>query len=140
MATTRMARFGWLTARVAASAFVIVILGLTAASADATTVTSPVTTTQHEFVVLCKKYGGTPSRVRSHVVKCDFGGGTTTTCDFNTGVCTDVLAEPRPPAENDLKAGATSGGHAIELHDEPKAADSSPSDPGAVPDSDRSTT
>ena len=50
-----------------------------------------VSVTQHEYVGICKDLGGTPSRAGSRQVKCDMGGGYSSTCNFKTNTCEDTI-------------------------------------------------
>ena len=50
-----------------------------------------VSVTQHEYVGICKDQGGTPSRAGPRQVKCDMGGGYSSTCNFKTNKCEDTI-------------------------------------------------
>lgn len=62
------------------------MLGAMADLASARTVTT--TLGQNDFTRACRDGGGTPKRIRSHVVQCTTADGTVVTCDFNTSPAT----------------------------------------------------
>lgn len=86
---------------------IVAVLALVATigAANAEPITYPTNGTQNEFVKGCRKGGGTPSRVATHVVSCSVthdgtGQTSTETCNFNTGTCTlPRYAQPVSPVE-----------------------------------------
>src|SRR5215212_1678088 len=50
---------------------------------------------QHDFVRICKQFGGTPVGVDTHVVRCTWPG-LITTCNFDTRKCTDIFVDLDP--------------------------------------------
>lgn len=62
---------------------------------------------QSEYVDICKGTGGTPSRVATNVVKCT-NGNVTSTCNFKTKKCKDVVVERRSIG-GELGGGLTTG-------------------------------
>lgn len=58
------------------------LLGMMSSVVDARKVTT--TLGQQDFVNQCRNGGGTPKRIRTHVVQCTTADGTVVTCDFNT--------------------------------------------------------
>jgi len=66
------------------------IAGIGSVSAE-TFKNGKVSVTQHEYVGICKDLGGTPSRAGPRQVKCDMGGGYSSTCNFKTNTCEDTI-------------------------------------------------
>ena len=66
------------------------VVGVSAVSAQ-TFKNGTVSVTQHEYVGICKDLGGTPSRAGPRQVKCDMGGGYSSTCNFKTNKCEDTI-------------------------------------------------
>jgi hypothetical protein len=83
-----------LVARLVAAGTVVLILGagLLSRPVHATEVEDTVTVSQHELVQRCKDAGGTSQRIDTHIVKCTWQGGSTTTCNFDTKQCITVPA------------------------------------------------
>jgi hypothetical protein len=50
-----------------------------------------ISVSQHEYVGICKDTGGTPSRAGPRQVKCDYGDGYSSTCNFKTMKCEDTI-------------------------------------------------
>jgi hypothetical protein len=66
------------------------VAGIGAVSAQ-TFKNGTISVSQHEYVGICKDQGGTPSRAGPRQVKCDMGGGYSSTCNFKTMKCEDTI-------------------------------------------------
>lgn len=77
---------------VAAWAIALLVLGAAMGAADARNVVI----SQHDYVKLCKSTGGTPTTAGPHMVRCSYPGKLTSTCNFDTGLCTDVIPFTQP--------------------------------------------
>jgi hypothetical protein len=83
-------RSGRTVMRVAvAGLMAVLVLCLMSNVADARKVTT--TLGQNDFVGACRNGGGTPKRIRTHVVQCTTADGTVVTCDFNTSPATCTI-------------------------------------------------
>src|SRR6185369_2001829 len=66
------------------------IAGIGSVSAE-TFKNGAISVSQHESVGICKDTGGTPSRAGPRQVKCDYGDGYSSTCNFKTMKCEDTI-------------------------------------------------
>jgi len=66
------------------------IAGIGSVSAE-TFKNGAISVSQHEYVGICKDTGGTPSRAGPRQVKCDYGDGYSSTCNFKTMKCEDTI-------------------------------------------------
>lgn len=71
-----------------------------------------VSVSQHEYVQICKDTGGSPSRAGSRKVKCDYGDGYSSTCNFKTNTCVDTI--PMIVTPQDSTAVVTTGTLAVD--------------------------
>ena len=95
-------------------ALALVLFGVAGiGSASAETFPGVVSISQSEFVDMCKDVGGTPSRVKSRTVKCDMGGGYSSTCEFKTNTCTDTIPTSQP-SEDESPVVGNSGTIAVD--------------------------
>ena len=109
---------------IAGLAFALLVVGMSPHRVGAETFThGAISVTQHEYVGICKGAGGASSRVSSGVVKCDMGGGYSSTCNFKTNTCSDTIPDRVAPTRGTSITGAgasqTLGGQAQNANSTP---------------------